>query len=177
MQQYSLSNRTEGTSGATIAWRGASEALNVAVVYQDAPTRQWAEQARRRLAESAGKRAVCSTEWKLGDLRDAKIFSEGVAALARADVIVIALYDADRLPPPFYLWVNLWLQVRAGRPGTLVALVVQSPGTNEEANDTRRYFYAAASQGRLELVMQESPHPGEPIHVLSDDNAPWAKAA
>ena len=98
-----------------------------------------------------------------------------MADLARADVIVVSLYEVDRLPAPFYLWVNLWLQVRAGLPGTLVALLTPSPEVTFGTEETRRYLYAAARQGGLDLV--ECDQPGEPIRGLRDHSIQFAKAA
>jgi hypothetical protein len=101
-----------------------------------------------------------------------------VAALARADAIVIALHEADRLPGAFYLWVNLWLQERSGLPGALVALVVSPEESNPAAkNETRSYLAAVASQGRLEFFLQECNQPGESIPDVREDVTRWAEAA
>ena len=137
--------------------------LNVALVYQDARTRQWAGQVRDLMAGVVGQEAIRCTEWKISDLVEPRAYWEGVAALAHADVIVVSLYEAERLPAAFYLWVNLWLQERSGRPGVLVALLVPPEESNSGAIETRRYLSAVASQGHLELLMQESNRPGEPI--------------
>jgi hypothetical protein len=101
-----------------------------------------------------------------------------VAALAQADVIVVSLYEVERLPATFYLWVNVWLQQRSGLPGALVALVAPSEASNPGAkNETRRYLAAVASQGRLEFLIQEYNQSGGPIRDLRDDVMRWAKAA
>ena len=102
--------------------------LNVALVYQDALTAHRAGQVRDRIAVVAGKQGIRCTKWKIGDLRQRKVFSEGVAALTRADVIVVSLYEVEQLPATFYLWVNVWLQERAGLAGMLVALVGRASG-------------------------------------------------
>jgi len=155
----------------------AGYALKVALVYQDALTRQWAVQVRDRMAEVAGPEAIRCTEWKVGDLIAPGVYWQGVAALAQADVIVVSLYEAERLPAAFYLWVNLWLQERSGRPGALVALLVPPEESNSWMNETRRYLSAVASQGCLEFLVQESNQPGEPILALREDIMRWAKAA
>ena len=100
-----------------------------------------------------------------------------MAALAHADVIVVSLYEAERLPPAFYLWVNLWLQERSGLPGALVALVVPPEESNAWLNEARRYLSAVGSQGQLELFIQESNRPGEPVLDLKEDITHWAQAA
>ncbi len=159
------------------AGQDAEYALNVALVYQDELTRQWAGQLRDRMAEVVGQEAIQCTEWKIGDLKERSTFSEGVAALAKADVIVISLYEAERLPAMFYLWVNVWLQQRSGFSGAMVALVVRGDEFHPGANETQRYLYAVASQGHLEFLIQEANQPGEQIRMLRENVVHWAKAA
>jgi len=175
MQQTVIADRSVTADGMAIAGPGEGYAVNVALVYQDALTRHWAGQVRERLGEVVGKEAIQPTEWNINDLKEPRVYSEGARALARADMIVVSLYEAERLPPVFYLWVNLWLQVRSGFPGALVALVVPVEESNFGANETRRYLCAVASQGGLELL--ESNQPGRPIRDLRDDSFQWRRAA
>jgi len=177
MQQTFLEGRNDMADGTPIAWMHSGYALKVALVYQDALTRQWAGQVRDRMAEAAGKEAIRCTEWGIPDLVAPRVFSEGVAALAQADVIVVSVYEAERLPPDFYLWVNVWLQERSGLPGALIALVVPPEEPTFGANETRRYLCAVASQGHLEFLMQECKQPGEPIQGPREDILEWSKAA
>jgi hypothetical protein len=155
---------------------GVDEKYNVkvAIVYQDEPARQWAGRVRDRLAGLVGESVVHCTEWKTGDLIEPRTYSQGVAALAQADVIVVSIHEARRLPPAFYMWVNLWLQVRSGLPGALVALVTPAEGLEYGSGETRRYLCAVAGQGGLELL--ECSQPNEPIGQLVD-SFPWATAA
>jgi hypothetical protein len=175
MQQTLLKGRFETATGPSIASPDPEYSLDVAIVYQDAPARQWAGRVQARLAELAGEEAIHCTEWNINDLSDRRTFSEGVTALARADVIVVSVYEAQRLPPSFYLWVNLWLEVRSGRPGALVTLVVPVEGLDSGSRETRRYLCAVAGQGRLELL--ECNQPGEPIPAPLEDILQWPKAA
>ena len=151
--------------------------LQVAVVYQDTATRQWAEQVCGRMAQVAGLEAIHRTEWKVGDLNASRVFSEGAAALAQADLIVVALYAAERLPAAFYLWVNVWLQQRAGHPGALVALLVPPEASVVEARETRRYLSAVAGQGHLDFLVQECRQPGTLSPELDEDLLRWTQAA
>jgi hypothetical protein len=175
MQQTFIADRSVTADGMAVAGSDEGYAVNVALVYQDALTRHWAGQVRERLGEVVGKEAIQPTEWNINDLKEPRVYSEGARALARADMIVVSLYEAERLPPVFYLWVNLWLQVRSGFPGALVALVVPVEESNFGANETRRYLCAVASQGGLELL--ESNQPGRPIRDLRDDSFQWRRAA
>jgi len=177
MPQTFLQDRNDAAARATLASPNAGDALNVALIYQDALTRQWAEQVRDRMPEVAGPKAVRCTEWRIGDLVGRRAFTEGVAALAQADIIVVSLYAAERLPAVFYLWVNVWLQERSGRPGALVALVIPPEALNSGSSETRRYLCAVASQGRLEFLLPECDQPGERIRDLGEDLVRWADAA
>jgi hypothetical protein len=178
MQPTLLKDRSDAAIRIGLARMNGGYALNVALVHHDAPTRQRAGQVRDLMAAVVGPDAVRCTEWKIGDLIEPRIFWEGVAALARADVIVVSLREAERLPAVFYLWVNLWLQERCGLPGALVALIVSPEEASSLAkNETRKYLSAVASQGRLEFFMQECNQPGESIRDLRENIMHWALAA
>lgn len=178
MQQTLLAGRNAAANETRSAWMNARYALNVALVYQDALTQQWAGQARDLMAAAVGPDAVRCSEWKINDLVEPGAYWQGVAALAHADVIVVSLHEAEPLPAVFYLWVNLWLQERGGLPGALVALVVPPEESNSLAkHETRSYLSAVASQGHLELFMQECTQPGEPIQNLKANIMHWALTA
>jgi hypothetical protein len=178
MQQALFARRNAAANGTGSAWVNARYALNVALVYQDAPTRQLAGQARDLMAAVVGPDAVRCSEWKINDLAEPGVYWQGLAALAHADVIVVSLHEGERLPAVFYLWVNLWLQERFGLPGALVALIIPPEEASVPAkNETRSYLSAVASQGRLESFQQECRQPGEPIRGLREDITHWALAA
>ena len=151
--------------------------LRVALVYQDAVTRLRASQVRELLAEVVGEAALRCTEWEIGALRQQGVFADGVAALASADLIVMAVHDAARFPAEFYLWVNLWLQQRFGSPGALVALLGTSGDLGPVPNETRSYLHAVASQGGLELFFKECDGEAGVSNVLGEELMEWAKAA
>jgi hypothetical protein len=177
-RQTSRDGRNATANGPAIARLNTGYALKVALVYQDALTQQWAGQVRDHMAGVVGQAAIHCTEWKISDLGERRAYLEGAAALAQADVIVVSLHETERLPAIFYLWVNLWLQQRSELPGALVALVVPLEELNPAAkNETRWYWAAVASEGRLEFFMQECKQPGEPIAELREDIMRWAKAA
>ncbi len=177
MQQTYRHVRNDTSFGAANPRSHAEHILNFALVYQDMPTRQWTGRISERMSEMAGGDAIRYTEWKIGDLMQAERFADGVAALATADAIVISLHAAERLPAVFYLWVNLWLLNRTGRPGALIALVVQPDGPNSGSVETRRYFHAVAAQGAMELFIQEGDASGTPMGDLEEDLLQWTQAA
>jgi len=165
MQKAFLNDRDDRLDAIVVPEPTDEYEANLALVYQDQTTLACASQVRNRLAELVGEDAIQCTEWNINDLKVPSIYSQGVAALARADVIVVSLYEAERLPSVFYLWVNLWLQVRSGRPGALASLVVPNDQPGQRSLETRRYLCAVASQGRLELL--ECKRPSTPIRGLN----------
>jgi hypothetical protein len=175
MKRTFLNERKHGADSLATLRPIAGYEVNVALVYEDHATHHWAGQVRDKLAELIGGEAIHCTEWNINDLKEPSTYSRGVAALARADVIVVSVSAAERFPSAFYLWVNLWLQVRSGLPGALVALVVPTEQSNSGAMETRRYLHAVASQGRLELL--ECKYPDAPIRGLREDMFDWPKAA
>ena len=169
MQPTVLKGRSDRESEPAISSPKAGYALNVAVVYQDALTRQWAGQVRDLMAGVVGQDAIRGTECKISDLVESRAYWEGVAALAHADVIVVSLNAADRLPGGFYLWVNMWLQERSGRPGVLVALLNAPEDANSGAIETQRYLSAVARQGQLQFLINERSRQGETTLEVEED--------
>jgi hypothetical protein len=151
--------------------------LNLALVYHDSVTHRWAEDVRDFIAEQAGGGAVQSTEVNISDLRGSSGFTRGIQAVAKADAIVVAVHESNRLPGEFYLWVNLWLQVRSGRPGALVAVVGRTGENSSAWMETRRYLHDVAHQGGLELFMKECTPTDSRIRFEPDDFLPMARAA
>jgi len=151
--------------------------LDVAVVYQDSSTRAWADDVVGLMAEQAGEGAVQSTAWLVNNLTKPGSFTQGIQVLAEADAIVMSLHKADQLPPEFYRWVNLWLEVRSGRPGALVGLVGPADEQDSECIETRRYLQAVAHQGGLELFLKECTAADPSTNFEPDDLRPLLKAA
>ena len=120
---------------------------------------------------------VHTTHWLISDLVQSGTFTLGIQALAKADAIVIAVHGADRFPGAFYMWVNLWLQVRSRKPGALVALVGTSNKRSSEFMETRRYLHAVASQGHLDLFFSECDPSEGSVGIPEQELLHWAQAA
>jgi hypothetical protein len=101
MKLTMLKGRNEPANRPLVAGVDEKYTVKVAIVYQDEPTLQWAGRVRDRLVELVGESVIHCTEWKVGDLIEPRTYSQGVAALARADVIVVSLCEARRLPSAF----------------------------------------------------------------------------
>jgi hypothetical protein len=155
----------------------AEYVLKVASVYQDTVTRLRAGRVREILGKVVGGAALSCTEWEIGALRQQGVFTDGVAALARADLIVMAVHDTARFLPEFYLWVNLWLQQRCGRPGALVVLLGTTGDVGPACNEIRSYLHAVASQGGLELFFKDCEAEAGVSILLGEELMEWAITA
>jgi len=151
--------------------------LNIALVFQDSETKLWTEDVRDLMAEQAGEGVVQSTAWMASNLQDPACFTHGIQALAEADAIVMSLHKADQLPREFYRWVNLWLEIRSGKPGALIGLVGTVDEQDSECIEARRYLQAVAHQGGLELFLKECTAADPSTNFEPDDLRPLLKAA
>jgi hypothetical protein len=163
--QNTFFNGRIGPMNRMAAARDEGFEVKIALVYQENHGRQAAERVRDEMAAVAGKKAVVCTEWKIGDLAEQGAFSESVAGLARADVIVVSVSEPERLPAAYYRWVNLWLEERAGLPGLLIALVPAVDSSRPATKDALEYLQALAKQGGLEFLSQDCDRPARPACI------------
>ena len=155
----------------------SSYSLKVALVYQDGLTRTWAKQVRELVAKVIGDAALSCTEWRIDLLKEPAIYTAGAIVLAQADVMVFAVDEASPFPPEFYLWVNLWLQMRSMTSGALAALLGTSGQASRAHNEVRSYLHALAGQARLELFFKECEPAAEVSSNLGQEFIEWAHAA
>ena len=138
---------------------GPGYGLNVTVVYEDAPTRQWAGQVCQRVERLVGKEGARITWWRLADLSEPAVLAGAVSKAIRADVILVATQSFEVFPLPFYVWISSWVPHRFHGPGALVALVATPETCNGRANRDRRFQYlrSVARQGQLDFLVEERP--------------------
>ena len=134
-------------------------ALNVALVYQDAPTRKWAAQVCDRVTRLAGKNAVRCTWWEIGRLSDPEVLKDAVLTTVPADVILISIYDAEELPVDLCVWIDAWLPRRSLPTGALIALISVPGQTSARLEHARGYLRAVARKGRLDFLLRERKLP------------------
>jgi len=137
----------------------ADFSLNVAVVYQDAPTHRWAEQVYQKVETILGAKAVRGTWWNLEDLRQPGVLAGAVSKAMRADMIVIAVSASEGLPLPFYFWVNAWLPHRSSNAGALVALLGAPVPRTTESGRLKKFLRTVARRTRMDLLVAER-YPG-----------------
>jgi hypothetical protein len=129
--------------------------LNVAVVYEDLPTRRWASEFCGRVGKLFGPDTIRNTWWKMSELDEPAVLAGAVSTAMRADVIVVAVRAAEGLPLPFYVWVDSWLPYHPQGLSALVALIAMPDNPGAPLDRARNYLSAVARQGRLEFLVEE----------------------
>ena len=131
------------------------QAWRIAIAYQDSASLAWARGVTDLLAKHVPAQDIHLATWNINLLSDSTVYSQSIPSMAKADLVVVALHHTSRLAPEFYAWTNLWLDVRARRPGALVALLGASQGHTPDFLETRSYLHAVAGQGGLDIIVKE----------------------
>jgi hypothetical protein len=129
-------------------------ALNVALIYEDAPTREWARRAYDRIAKVAGEQGVRPTWWNLNNLGDPGVLAAAVSTAMRAEVIVLAARAGEGMPLAFYTWINAWLPNRFYRRGVLAALLGTTGRSGARPIRVGDYLREVARQGRMSFLLE-----------------------
>jgi hypothetical protein len=129
-------------------------ALNVALIYEDAQTREWARGAYERVAKVAAEQGVRPTWWNLENLGDPGVLAAAVSTAMRADVIVLAARAAEGMPLAFYAWINAWLPNRFHRGGVLLALLAKTDRSSARPARVGEYLREVARQGRMSFLLE-----------------------
>ena len=142
--------------------------INATFVYQDTESKLWTREVYERLANAAGPSGVRTTSWRISELSSPGVLAGAVSTASRADAIVIAS-RAEKLPLPFYVWVNSWLSSRRRSGGALVALLGTPAADAVEPAGVRDYLQVVAQSGSLELILQERQI------QLEDEDRDWVR--
>jgi hypothetical protein len=128
--------------------------LNVALIYEDAQTREWAREAYERVTKSAAKQGVRPTWWNLDNLGDPGVLAAAVSTAMRADVIVLAARAGEGMPLAFYSWINTWLPNRFRSGGVLAALLGKTESSSTRRAQVGEYLREVARQGRMNFLLE-----------------------
>jgi hypothetical protein len=137
-----------------IARSESGHTLNIAGVYEDVVTREWAVQSYHRAAQLAGEEQVQKKWYDVNALGDPALLREAVSSALRADVIVVSVYAAEELPLNLYVWVAAWLPRRFSRVGAMAAMVGVHEPEDSHSVRTIEYLQAVARKAQLEFVPQ-----------------------
>ena len=137
--------------------------LNIAGIYQDSVTRDWAMQSCHRATQLAGGERVQNTWYNTNSLSDPGILLDAVRAAVAADVIMISVYAADELPLDLYVWIDAWLPRRLSRRGALAALVGVAQPLDSPSVRTLEYLQALARKAQLDFIPQQRERPAASV--------------
>ena len=163
MKAGELLERTAFWDGVAIAPDVSGYTLNIAGVYQDSVTRDWAIQSCRQATQLAGGERVQNTWYNTNSLSDPGILLDAVRAAVVADVIVISVYAADELPLDLYVWIEAWLPRRLSRRGALAALVGVAEPLDSPSVRTLEYLQALARKAQLDFIPQQRERPAASV--------------
>ena len=136
--------------------------FNIAVVYQDALTEDWARQLCGPVTQKFGAENVRHTWHNVNSLSEPGVRLQAVRAALTADVIVVSIHAADELPLELYAWITAWLPRRISRVGTLAALIGVARQPDSQAARTHQYLQAVARRGQLDFIPYEHRLEAEP---------------
>jgi hypothetical protein len=159
MEQKDSLDRNVPSDEAESAWPETQYALNVALVYQDAPTREWAAQVCGQVTRLAGKDAVRCTWWEISQLGDPEVLKNAVLTTTQADAIFVSIYDAKEFPVDLCVWIDAWLPRRSLSTGALIALISVPGQMSAQLEHARGYLRAVARKGRLDFLLRERKLP------------------
>jgi hypothetical protein len=159
MKAVELLKRTVLTDEVSIASDESGHTLNIAGVYQDRVTQDWAMQTCHWATQMARAGRVHNSWFNVNSLGDSGIFVDAVCAALLADVIVVSVYAADELPLDLCAWFEAWLPRRAARVGALTALVGVAEPLDSQSARTFEYLQAVARKGQLDFIPQERKRP------------------
>jgi hypothetical protein len=128
--------------------------LNIALIYEDAHTREWARETYERVAKLAGAQGVRPTWWNLNNLGDPSVLAAAVSTAMRADVIVIGARVGEGMPLAFYAWINAWLPNRFHNGGVLAALLGKTDRSSARPTRVGEYLREVARQGRMNFLLE-----------------------
>jgi hypothetical protein len=154
MKTMNLLQRTVAPDEMAIVTGNSRPPLNVAAVYQDSVTRDWAMQYSSRATRVTGNERVQNRCYDVNCLGDTEVLVNAVLAAVVADVIVVSIYAANELPVDLYVWFQAWMPRRLSRVGALTALI----GVDEPLDarvHTLEYLQSVARMAQLDFIPKE----------------------
>jgi hypothetical protein len=142
-------------------------AMDVTIVYDASSTREWAGEVYQTIQATVGSKAVRGTWWNLADLGQPGVLAGAVSRAMRSDMVVVAVSSSEGLPLAFYFWVNAWLPHRVAGPGALVGLLSAPTQKTTQSGRIKRYLQTVARRGRMDLIVGERVHNGQPYKPIS----------
>jgi hypothetical protein len=93
------------------------------VVYEDSSTESRVDEFCQGLSLELGQNCRLDKQmWPLSELRMPQLRAIAANEAANADLIIVSVHPAERLPDAVQSWIDLWARRKGNRPGVLLAL-------------------------------------------------------
>jgi hypothetical protein len=155
MAHSNILERIAPADKAPIALVEDEPALNITIVYEDPTAREWATEMWGWVTQMAGEEHISVSSWSIDSLARPEMFAEAVSSAARADVIVVAVSAAEKLPIDLCVWIAAWVPRRARRAGSLAALIRLPQEPDYQAFSTRDFLRLVALKAGLAFLPRE----------------------
>lgn len=106
--------------------------LNSVLVYDTEKARSQALSTLELVAGNAGEEGSLTPElWRVKELADRGALEEAAAHAAEADMVIVSLENAEKVPAELQDWIDLWSPRRTPGDGALVGMVPKSESVFE----------------------------------------------
>jgi hypothetical protein len=110
------------------------------------------------LFRNLGRKCVLNKEmWLLTELRTTPLRSIAAGEAAAADLIIVSIHHAEKLPDEVEGWIEMWLKQRRRRPSVLLALF--DPLHLGTSSSIQAYLRDVAQKGNMEFVSRSEEKP------------------
>ena len=121
--------------------------FKVGLIYQDAPSLEWARRECERVAARAGKACAQCQAWRIAGLIDPEVFARTLLEAEEADILAVSIQDAEQLPPAFYVLMDTWSRHRSRPAGALLTVLGESKSKDVHAQRAEGFLRAIARRG------------------------------
>ncbi len=127
--------------------------FNVMLAFDDDVTASRADKflglLERHLKDEPGR--LLHQWWNIDILAFTSMGELAALEAAAADMIILAIRDADELPGVVAVWIKQFLGRRKGRPGALLAMLESDPGKLEVSQGVFSQLEEAAALGQMDF--------------------------
>jgi len=135
------------------AWPLWQKAKRFAVsgVHEDAATGARAEEFCQMLFKCLSRNGECTKElWMLTELRGVPLRAIAAREAAAADLVIISIHHAEKLPSEIQSWIDLWLKQKVIRSTVLLALF--DPPYLGTSSSIQTFLQQVAQRGKMEFM-------------------------
>lgn len=138
--------------------------FKIVIAYEDYEAGTRARKMIERLASQLGSEfKTVSDDWKFEMIGDFRLMSHAVQAAAEADMVILAVSEAEELPPYVKQWFEQWAAFKRPDPTALVVLHNLTQVMMDECPSLRSYLQSIAVHSEIDLFWYGDDHsiPGQ----------------